>query len=201
VLDILVIGAVQESSRSSRDAGRKSGVRRHITVTLLNKTGPQHGTLSPRSFALFSARIGGILKQARQQLNMSRDELARRGGVSTRLVAEFERGQRPNVSLTTALELLNLVGVSVVFQAPTGAKVESRGAPTADLERAARAAYRRKTWKGRQVHLHHQDDEPLPPRTTSERLAAVTQLSTQAFLIAAVGRGRKASNSKRPVSR
>jgi transcriptional regulator with XRE-family HTH domain len=150
---------------------------------------------------LFSARIGSLVKQARQQLKLSRDELARRGGVSTRLVAEFERGQRPNVSLTTALELLNLVGVSVVFQAPTGAKVESRGAPTADLECAARAAHRRKTWKGRQVHLHDQDDEPPQPRTTSQRLAAVTQLSTQAFRIAAIGRGSKPLNSKRPVSR
>ena len=44
---------------------------------------------------MLSEPIGGLLKAARKQLNVSREELARRVGVSTRLVAELERGQRP----------------------------------------------------------------------------------------------------------
>ena len=89
---------------------------------------------------MFSARIGGLLKQARQELALSRDELARRGRVSTRLIAELERGQRPNVSLETTLHLLSVVGVTVVAQTPNGETAEMRS-PAADaIARAARAA-------------------------------------------------------------
>jgi transcriptional regulator with XRE-family HTH domain len=84
---------------------------------------------------MFSTRFGKLLKLARQQIKLSREELARRGGVSTRLNAEFERGQRPNASLETTLNLLNIVGVSVVAQAETA---EMRNASTAAKERAAR---------------------------------------------------------------
>jgi transcriptional regulator with XRE-family HTH domain len=63
---------------------------------------------------MLSNRIGKLLRNARQQLNLSRAELARRAGVSARLVAELERGQRPNVSLESALKLLGIVGVSVI---------------------------------------------------------------------------------------
>ena len=38
--------------------------------------------------AMLSDRLGVLLKNARQQLNLSRVEVARRGHVSTRLVAE-----------------------------------------------------------------------------------------------------------------
>src|SRR5216110_3431006 len=98
---------------------------------------------------MFSERIGNLLQNARRQLDLSREELARRGGVSTRLVAELERGQRPNVSLESALKLLNVVGVSVVAKAPNGAAAEIRSEAAATLERAARAARRRQTWTGR----------------------------------------------------
>ena len=140
--------------------------------------------------AMLSDRIGVLLKNARKQLNLSRDELARRGDVSTRLVAELERGQRPNVSLESALKLLNVVGVSVIARAPNGVTAEIRNASAAALERAARAARRRQTWTGRQIHLHDEGDDPRPGRAKAMRVAAVSQIAKQAYLIAAAGRGR-----------
>ena len=46
--------------------------------------------------------------------------MASQAGVSLRLVAEFERGQRNNVSLESALRLLKSVGITVVARAPHG---------------------------------------------------------------------------------
>ena len=145
---------------------------------------------------MFSARIGGLLKQARQELALSRDELARRGRVSTRLIAELERGERPNVSLETTLHLLSVVGVTVVAHTPNGETAEMRS-PAADaIARAARAAVRRATWKGRHVHLHDEDNEPPPPRSSSKRLASVSLVSKQAHLVATSGRGRKPATGR-----
>lgn len=151
---------------------------------------------------MFSERIGGLLKNARQKLNVSREELARRGGVSTRLVAELERGQRPNVSLESALRLLSAVGVSLVAKAPSGvvAEIRSASAP-AVLERAARATRRRQTWTGRHVPLHGDDDEPQPVRSKAKRLAAVAQVSKQAYVIASAGRGHGGRPAKKSSSR
>jgi transcriptional regulator with XRE-family HTH domain len=150
---------------------------------------------------MFSERIGSLLKSARQQLNVSREELARRGGVSPRLVAELERGQRPNVSLESALKLLNAVGVSVVATAPNGAATEIRSVSGQVLERAARAARRRQTWTGRHVHLHDEDDGPRSARSRSKRLSAVAQVSKQAYLIAAAGPSRAGRQAKKSSSR
>src|SRR5947209_3399378 len=111
---------------------------------------------------MFSERIGSLLKHARRQLDLSREELARRGGVSTRLVAELERGQRPNVSLESALKLLNVVGVSVVAKASNGAIAEIRSESAQATERSARAARRRQTWTGRQIFLHDEGGDPRP---------------------------------------
>ena len=144
---------------------------------------------------MFSERIGRLLKNARRQLDLSREELARRGGVSTRLVAELERGQRPNVSLESALKLLNVVGVSVVLKAPTGAAAQIRGESAETLERAARAARRRQTWTGRHVFLHDEGGDPRPSGSKAKRLASVAQVSRQAHAIASAGRrhaGRQA---------
>jgi transcriptional regulator with XRE-family HTH domain len=150
---------------------------------------------------MLSERIAGLLKNARQQLEISRQELARRGGVSTRLVAELERGQRPNVSLESALKLLNAVGVSVVATAPNGVAAEIRSAAAPALERAARAARRRQTWTGRHVHLHDEDDGPRFVRSKSKRLSAVAQVSKQAHLIGSAGHGRAGRQVKRSPSR
>lgn len=150
---------------------------------------------------MLSKPVGGLLKAARKQLNLSREELARRGGVSTRLVAEFERGQRPNVSLESALKLLDAVGVSVLAKAPNGATAEIRSASAAALERAARAARRRQTWTGRQIHLHDEDDVPAPGRSRPDRLSSVAQVSKQAYLIASAGRRRNRRQTGKPSGR
>jgi transcriptional regulator with XRE-family HTH domain len=150
---------------------------------------------------MFSARIGRLLKNARRQLDLSREELARRGGVSTRLVAELERGQRPNVSLESALKLLQAVGVSVVATAPNGAIAEIRSRSAADLARAARAARRRQTWTGRQIFLHDDDEDPRPKRSTAKRLTSVGQVSKQAFLVASAAAYPSARQTKRHSSR
>lgn len=113
---------------------------------------------------MFSEPIGALLRTARKELNLSRDELARRGGVSTRLVAELERGQRPNVSLESALKLLNVVGVLVIARAPSGATAEIRSASAAEMERSARAARRRQTWTGGHTHLHNEENDPRDRR-------------------------------------
>src|ERR1019366_3002021 len=148
---------------------------------------------------MFSARIGVLLKDARRYLSLSRADLAQRGEVSVRLVAELERGQRPNVSLESALKLLQVVGVSVVAQAPHGATAEIRGESATVLERAARAAraaQRRLTWTGRQVRLHDEGNDPRPERSTAKRLASVARVSRQAYVIAFAGQHHEGVQSK-----
>lgn len=132
---------------------------------------------------MLSARFGALLKTARQHLGMTRDELARRGSVSARLVAELERGERPNVSLESALKLLRVVGVTVIASAPNGASAEVRDSSADALARAARAARRRETWTGRHVRLHEEGADPEPGRSKVKRIAAVTQISRQAHKI------------------
>jgi transcriptional regulator with XRE-family HTH domain len=145
------------------------------------------GAASTAEIEMFSERVGVLLKHARKQLNLSRGELADRAGVSTRLVAELERGQRPNVSLESALKLLNLVGVSLNATGASGATAESANA-SHEQQRAARAARRRQSWTGRQIHLHDEGDDPRPARSKAKRLSAVSQVSRQAYLIAGAGR-------------
>ena len=69
---------------------------------------------------MLAHQIGSTLREARQFLAISQAELATRAGVTTRLVSEFERGVRPNVSLETALRILNEVGVVIQLGAPNG---------------------------------------------------------------------------------
>lgn len=148
---------------------------------------------------MLSDSLGLLLKNARTQLSLSRKELANRAGVSPRLVAELERGQRPNVSLESALTLLNIVGVSIVARTPSGAGAEIRAAHAADVGRAARAAHRRRTWKSRRVSLHDRSDDAPVSRSKTRRLGSVARVSGQAYAIVAAERGRNAtSRSKRP---
>lgn len=148
---------------------------------------------------MLSDSLGLLLKNARKQLSWSRKELANRAGVSPRLVAELERGQRPNVSLESALMLLNIAGVSIVARTPSGAGVEIRAAHAADLERAARAAHRRKTWKSRRVSLHDRSDDVPVSRPKTMRLGSVARVSRQAYAIAASeGSRNRTSRSKQP---
>lgn len=136
---------------------------------------------------MLSDNIGPLLRDARRQRKLSREELARRGGVSTRLVAELERGQRPNVSLESALKLLQIVGISVVALAPDGTRTEIGDASSAETARVARAEWRRKTWTGRRIHLHDEGDDPAPPQSVAARLEAVAEVSGMAYAIAAGG--------------
>ena len=144
---------------------------------------------------MLSARIGVLLKEARRHLSLSRADLAQRAGVSVRLVAELERGQRPNVSLESALKLLNVVGVSVIA-APHGAAAEIRGEGAEALERAARAALRRQTWTGRRVPLHTEGNDPRPERSKAKRLASVGRVSTQAYASASAVSRQKGVHAK-----
>jgi transcriptional regulator with XRE-family HTH domain len=147
---------------------------------------------------LLSDSLGNLLRDARKHRGLSREQLALQAGVSPRLVAELERGQRPNVSLETALRLLTIAGVSVSARAPSGAISEIVDVSAPHLERAARAAQRRKTWTGRHVHLHDSGDDPLPVRSKSERLVSLAQVSKQSYALAAAARvSVAASTTKR----
>ncbi len=146
---------------------------------------------------MLGSRFGTLLRSARTHRSLSRAELAARGGVSVRLVAELEQGKRPNVSLESALKLLSAAGVSIVARAPHGGVVEIRDPSAAALERAERSAQRRKTWTGRQVHLKSSGNEPRPERSRSKRLASVGRISRQAYLIAATGQRLTRGESRR----
>jgi len=150
---------------------------------------------------MLSDQIGLLLRSARRYLNISRVELANRGGVSVRLVAELERGQRPNVSLETTLKLMGIVGVSVIAKAPDGTTAEIRSASAGALERAARAEHRRQTWSGRHVHLHDEGMDPAPERSKSKRLASVSQVSKQAYVVASAIRRPATPRSKSRTGR
>lgn len=67
---------------------------------------------------MLSDQLGARLKCSRKALRLTQRELAQRAEVSERLWAKVERGERPNVSLETALRMLNLVGVSIRFEDP-----------------------------------------------------------------------------------
>lgn len=135
---------------------------------------------------MLTTQVADLLKTARKALGLSQKELARRAGVSHRLWAEVERGERPNVSLETALRLLGEVGITVRLTEPMGTSRELGNTSTA--ARAARAAVRRATWQGRQIRLSDEgnevDDAPTSTRG-ADRLAAVALVSEQAFAIAA----------------
>jgi hypothetical protein len=99
--------------------------------------------------------------------------LAAQCGVSVRLLAELERGERPNVSLETAHLLLRAVGISL----------EPREMKTEKQAQAERRAIRQATWTGvitTRTAMH----EPPAPATITARLAAVTQASVLAHALA-----------------
>lgn len=133
---------------------------------------------------MLSNRVGILLRDARRQLGLSQSEVARRGKVSTRLVAEVERGQRPNVSLETTLQLLHVLGVTMRLVEPSGAAIDLKGPNAALFARQARAARRRETWTGVHVPLKKSGLAPSGGRTIAERLTAVSRVSRQAYVIA-----------------
>jgi transcriptional regulator with XRE-family HTH domain len=132
---------------------------------------------------MLSERLGQVLHRARKLQKLTRDDLARAAGVSTRLVAELERGERPNVSLESALQLLSYVGVAVVATAPDGLVERIADRQTSSKEFEARAAVRRRTWTGGRVNLHDPHPEPHSGRSSSKRVTAVSAISGQAFAL------------------
>jgi HTH-type transcriptional regulator / antitoxin HipB len=119
--------------------------------------------------ALAPVAFSSTLRRARRELGLTIAQLAAQAGVSPRLVSEFERGQRPHVSLATACGLLRLVGVHLRAEAPSAVADEP-------AETAERAERRRQTWVGQQTTLRAQVD-PAPPAAYADRLAAVAQAS------------------------
>ncbi len=133
--------------------------------------------------------VGSLLKSARKTLGLTQKELARRAHVSERLWAEVERGERPNVSLETALRMLSEVGVTVRLNDAQGISREVSDAKTTAAARAARAAVRRLTWTGTQTTLARKG---MPPATgPGGRLRDVGHVSEQAYAVARNGRRRR----------
>ena len=136
---------------------------------------------------MISKRISALLREARLRGGLSQSELAERAHVSTRLVAELERGQRPNASLETVLQLLHELGVSLRLTEPGGSSTELPGRDSVALARQARAQYRRETWMGGHVTLTASGSPPSGGHTMADRLAAVSSVSRQAYIMAHVG--------------
>lgn len=136
------------------------------------------------SGTVLSALVGELLRSARRESNITREQLARRARVSARLVAELERGQRPNVSLESALKLLNFAGTTILLKSPGGLTAEVGDKGSADLQRAARAEVRRKSWTGGQISLHEAGAAPNGGKSPGRRMAAVSTISLAGFAIA-----------------
>lgn len=113
--------------------------------------------------------IATALRDARKAKKLSISALAAQSGVSPRLIGEFERGKRPNVSLDTALRLLAILNVRVALQNTSSARRDT-------ATRAERAAIRRLTWVGHKGTVVDQDP-PQAPDTRRGRLLAVAQAS------------------------
>jgi transcriptional regulator with XRE-family HTH domain len=121
--------------------------------------------------------LGYLLRNAREASGESRAALAARCGVSVRLVAELERGERPNVSFDTALRLMTAVGITAAFEAPGSGSWHAEDA-TAAAE--ARARHRRRTWTGRIARLDMADLAPdLSGGSMAEGMARTARVSAE----------------------
>ena len=117
-------------------------------------------------------QVARSLRAARRAVGATQKEMAERVGVSPRLWAEVERGERPNVSLDTALRMLNAVGLTVRLTSEVSSAA-------ATLE--ARAAHRRATWTGGRTRLGEDDDPSVDELNAEERLGAVALVSQLAY--------------------
>lgn len=100
---------------------------------------------------MLSDQLAKLLRSSRKAAGLTQKEVARRTGVSHRLWEEVERGERPNVSLETALRMLGAVGISLQLTDPRGRQRRLGASATNRASRAARAAVRRSMWQG--THL------------------------------------------------
>lgn len=152
---------------------------------------PTHGDVK-----MLSNQIAEFLKTSRKALGLTQKEVASRAGVSTRLWAEVERAERPNVSLLTALRMLGHVGISIRMTDASGITRELRDPDTAAIGRLARAAARRATWHGRQLRLDRDGAGDPPSPRGSDGVDAVALVSEQAF---AVARSRPSAETERTL--
>jgi transcriptional regulator with XRE-family HTH domain len=123
------------------------------------------------------------LRQARRSKGLSITDLAQTAAVSPRLISEFERGKRPNVSLETATRLLAIVGLALHAAEPPMSEEEAR---------KARAEHRRRTITLRLTTILD-DSEPEPPDSFRARFMAVAQVSRS---IATLQDAARASHQK-----
>lgn len=132
---------------------------------------------------MMDEQLGRVIRVARESLGLTQKALALRAGVSTRLWAEVERGERPNVSFSSALRMLAEVGVSVRLTEPGGTITPLEDTRSLAVARAARAVVRRGTWTGRQSVLSEEGrEESAAPKRGA--LGAVARVSEQAFALA-----------------
>ena len=64
--------------------------------------------------------IGNQIRERRQRLGLSQDELARRANISRRQLSALERGHAPGISLNRLLTIFHVLGITL------GAKLPSR---------------------------------------------------------------------------
>jgi transcriptional regulator with XRE-family HTH domain len=149
---------------------------------------------------MLSDQLAKLLRSSRKAAGLTQKEAARRTGVSHRLWAEVERGERPNVSLETALRMLGAVGISLQLTDPRGKQRRLGASATNPASRAARAAVRRSTWQGTQIDLRSEGtSSPVTP-SRAARLGAVGVVSNQAFALARSIRRSPASSKSRSGS-
>ena len=149
---------------------------------------------------MLSTQVSALLRDARIRRGLTQSELARRTHVSTRLVAELERGQRPNASLESVLRLLYELGVTMRLTEPSGSATELAGRDSAALARQARARHRRDTWMGAQVALGASGSAPGAGHVIADRVSALSAVSRQAYAMAKGSRhavSRSASTESR----
>ena len=84
--------------------------------------------------------FGQRMRQRRLQMGLSQGELARRTGIPTPRLSEFENGVRPDMTLSTALKLARALGMSLDALAGTW---EEEAPPTLAAEGLAPEPRRR----------------------------------------------------------
>ena len=140
--------------------------------------------------------IAETLRLARLRRGTTQRDIAAQVGVSTRLWAEFERGERPNVSLQTVLRMAGALGLHFTLG-------EERPAAEIAISTAReRAERRRAEWTGGHAPLSADIEPPVQQLTSAERLVAVAEVSQLAYAFArGAARAVGAESKPRPYKR
>ena len=141
-------------------------------------------------------QIAEALRLARLRRGTTQRDMAARVGVSTRLWAEFERGERPNVSLQTVLRMADALGLHVTL---------GDGRPIAEVALSTareRAERRRAEWTGGHAPLGSDRGPSVQQLTSEERFVAVAEVSRLAYALAdGAAHAVVAENKPRPYKR